>query len=104
MEALLQGPFEMLTALFSFLLTVIGAILAMQFRGLRQDVQDLAKNQKELSNEIKNVNLTLVEVVTDQSWQKTEIADIKKRIEKLETRSICHGSSSNHSHGITISN
>jgi hypothetical protein len=67
---------QILILLIGCLLSVIGTILAFQFKGMRQDLHEITKS-------VQMLNEKLASVLTDQEWQKERLSILEKRIEKL---------------------
>lgn len=68
---------EIITGLFGFILTVLGTLLVSYFKDMKNDV-------KNMSESVFQLNIKLEKVISDQSYHKEEIQDIKKRLKDLE--------------------
>lgn len=67
----------LLDYIFPVLLSAIGTVIALQFKGMRSDIKDLNGTVRELIVEVATV-------VRDVSWHKEEINEIKTRVCTLE--------------------
>lgn len=68
---------EIITGLFGFILTVLGTLLVSYFKDMKNDV-------KNMSESVFQLNIKLEKVISDQSYHKEEIQDIKQRLKDLE--------------------
>lgn len=75
---------ELGLAVFGFVLTILGTILISCFNSMRKDL-------KQISDSVVEMNIKLEKVITDQSWHKDEMNEMKERIVKLETKEIHNG-------------
>jgi len=67
---------QALLLIIGFLLTVIGTIISLQFKGMRSDLHEITKSVQDLNEKI-------AKVITDQDWQKERLAILEKRMEKM---------------------
>lgn len=70
---------ELGLAIFGFVLTILGTILITCFNSMRKDL-------KQISDSVVEMNIKLEKVITDQSWHKDEMNEIKERIIILEQK------------------
>jgi len=63
--------------LFEIIVTGLGSILVIYFKEMKTDVKEMSGNMAEM-------NVKLEKVITDQTWHKEEIAEIKERVKHLE--------------------
>lgn len=86
---------EIIVGFFGLICSVLGTMIVMYFKGLNKTVADNAKEVKdsiiEIKDEMSKMNLKLEKVITDQSWHKEEMNEIKEtqrilfdRIAKIE--------------------
>lgn len=68
---------EIIISIFGFILTILGTVLILYFKDMKTDV-------KTMSESMVKMNVKLEKVITDQSWHKREINEIKSRISGLE--------------------
>lgn len=68
---------QLINHAFELVLTGLATVLVIYFKDMRNDV-------KNMSSSMVDMNLKLEKVITDQSWHKEEISEIKDRIKKLE--------------------
>lgn len=69
---------ELLIALFGFILTMLGTLLVSYFKDMKTDV-------KSMSDSIMQLNIKLEKVISDQTYHKEEITEIKNRLKDLES-------------------
>lgn len=58
-------------------LAVIGIMITILFSGVRKDLSSISKS-------VIDLNIKIEKVITDQSWHKEEIRDIKNRLDAIE--------------------
>lgn len=66
-------------AILSFVLTILGTILIIYFKEIKEDV-------KGASSSIHSMSLRIEAIFTDQSWHKEKIENHESRIQNLEHR------------------
>jgi predicted nucleic acid-binding Zn-ribbon protein len=59
--------------------SVLGGLILKTFNGVRNDLKDLNKSVQEL-------NIEVAKVLSDQSWHREQIKEIKDRLSDLEKR------------------
>lgn len=70
---------EITIGVFGFILTILGTLLLSYFKEMKSDV-------KNMSQSIFQLNMKLERVISDQSWHKDEIVEMKERIHAIEKR------------------
>jgi len=68
---------QIILLIFGGILTVLGTLLLVIFKDMKDDVKAMSKSMVQM-------NLKLEKVITDQSWHKEEISEVKHRVTKLE--------------------
>lgn len=68
---------EVLIGIFGFIISMLGAILVINFKDMKLDV-------KKMSSSMGEMNVKLEKVITDQTWHKEEMNEIKSRLTTLE--------------------
>lgn len=63
--------------IFSCILSVLGTMIVLLFRGMRDDVKNMA-------NSITSLNEKVGIILNDQKWHKEEIKELKDRLDKLD--------------------
>ncbi len=72
MEQLINHAFELV-------ITGLATMLVIYFKDMKSDV-------KNMSSSMTDMNIKLEKVITDQSWHKEEMSEIKDRIKHLEDK------------------
>jgi predicted nucleic acid-binding Zn-ribbon protein len=70
MQAIINHAFELV-------ITGLATVLVMYFKDMKNDVKNMSRSMIDM-------NVKLEKVITDQSWHKEEIKEIKQRISALE--------------------
>lgn len=79
---------QVLLLVVGCLMTLIGTILVMIFKSMKNDFASMTsaiKNEMtEMADSVKELNEKIGVVINDQKWHKNEIDDIKHRLERVE--------------------
>ena len=70
---------EILVGAFGFVLTSLATVIIMYFKDIKTNLQTMSKSMVEMNIELKSV-------ITDQSWHKEEIKEIKDDIKNIYGR------------------
>lgn len=70
---------QLLNHAFELVLTGLATVLVIYFKDMKSDV-------KNMSQSIFQLNMKLERVISDQSWHKDEIVEMKERIHAIEKR------------------
>jgi predicted nucleic acid-binding Zn-ribbon protein len=70
---------EILLLIFGSVLSALGTLLLAYFKGIKTDISTMSASMVQM-------NLKLEKVITDQSWHKEEITELKERITSLESK------------------
>ena len=68
---------EVLVGIFGFVLTILGTIIIMNFKKLTVSTEKISDNMVKM-------NIRLERAITDQSWHKEEMSEVKVRLGSLE--------------------
>lgn len=70
---------EIIIGVFGFILTILGTLIMSYFKSMSKDMESMSQNMIEM-------NIKLEKVITDQSWHKEEMTEIKDRLTRLEEK------------------
>ena len=63
--------------IFEMVLSGLGSVIVGQFMGMRRDI-------KEISQSVKDLNVSIATIINDQKWHKEELKSLKERLDALE--------------------
>jgi hypothetical protein len=72
--------------LLNILLSVAGFLASLSFGVLCWFLKDIKSTLKDISDEMTELNLKLVEVVSNQEWHYSAIKELQGRVSALETK------------------
>lgn len=67
------------------ILAIVGTVLSVVSTLLLSYFKDMKNNIKNMSDSMVQMNVKLEKVITDQSWHKEEMGEIKSRLSYLES-------------------
>jgi peptidoglycan hydrolase CwlO-like protein len=77
---------NLFSVVITSLLSVIGTILMFQFKGIGDKMKEFNDKMALLTTSIQSLNTQVATILSDQSWHKEEITEIKSRLSHLESR------------------
>lgn len=79
--------FTLLATCFGIVLTALGTMLMLYLKDIKNDFKFMRIDVGEMSDSMGEMNIKLEKVITDQTWHKEEMKEVKARISLLEKRS-----------------
>jgi len=75
---------SIVAGIFGIILTALGTVLLMYLKDIKNDFKYMRGDVGDMSESMGEMNIKLEKVITDQTWHKEEMQEMKARISVLE--------------------